>query len=135
MLLNRLLVVMLICCVMVRENFPSLVTSVSGACHFQACLHPDEYAATHEDSLVPVSLDEDSEVFDDEIPGRDEFPPEDGEIPVVLESDLDLEVDEVVCPGVFNPRLGLVSPCLLHEYNPTSFASFNSFCILKKLRT
>ena len=122
---HRVLILLLICCVTARENFSRPLTQGSEA--LTARFQSDA------DGLAIVS--DNGSPGDGDAPLRDDPPPGDAEIPVILEVDLDPEAEELPCLGDSRRSLVFVGRCLAHKNNVLGFASFTSFCSLKRLRT
>ncbi len=135
MLWNRLLILVLICCVTVREDFSFLLTPSVHASPSDAQTHfpPDE--TSFEDGEDATTWDEEPESNEQDTSLPDEMPPEDGAIPVVLEDDPEPEKERVYCSGEHNTLCLFVIRAFVSETDVPSFACFNSFCTLRKLRT
>ncbi len=135
MLWNRLLILVLICCVTVREDFSFLLTPSVHASPSHAHPHfpPDETSSEDVEDVNTWDEEPESNEQDSSLP--DEMPPEDGAIPVVLEDDLKPEKERLHNSCEHKTLCVFVIRAFVFETNVPSFASFNSFCTLRRLRT
>lgn len=135
MLLNRSFILLLICCVTVREDFSFLVTPVSSVCTSHVPGHSETEEPTDRHEMEAVVWHDESESYDKGFPGQGELPPDDGAIPVVLEDDVDPEAEKMPCEGDHKAHGEFVDNHHVQKNNVLSFSSFNSFCTLIRLRT
>ncbi|MBI2804687.1 MAG: hypothetical protein HYX68_06845 [Planctomycetes bacterium] len=129
MILNRLLILILVCSVTVREDSSFRVVSVAQGRSIDGLDRNDGDQALHVDEETAVTSESDSSAPDDG------YPDDDGEKSVILEFDLEFEAEETPSLGDRKTDLCTVR-CWLHaDIGHFLSASFTSFCTLKKLRT
>jgi len=130
MFFSRFLVLVLICCVTIREDFSFLVPTL--CCDFTS--HSENESTAYDASDLVIALDDQSEPFGGGFPTRDEWPSDSDQLPVILEIDLDPEAEEILCPGNCEDHFGFENQCLKIENQHQTTGSFTSFCTLQRLR-
>ena len=127
MMLNRLLILILISSVILREDFSFLVAAVAQDASSVTWDGPGDAQIFNDAGVVPVATGPDLDALDENYP-------DDGEMPVILEFDLDFQAEEMQCPGDNKVDLGWLVHCLLHENDVFLSTASNSFCMLNRLR-
>ena len=128
MLVNRLLILILVSSVTLREDFSFLVASVGHIRSADTWDDADGDQASHDEDEIAVTLEPDSNA-------PDENDPDDGNLPVILEFEMDFQPEEMLSLGGNKADLGSLGHCLVHENDVFLSTSFNSFCTLTRLRT
>ena len=131
MLWNRSFIVVLICCVTMRENLPPLLTSLFWACSTAIRVSFDDELPSR---AVPCAPNGASPVLARDESAPKESPGRSDELPVAAEFNEDPEAEEMLHPGERVSRVEFESHGQPGEVRGISFASSISFHAFKHLR-
>jgi hypothetical protein len=131
MLFSRSMVIVLICCIAMRENLPSLFLSIFRTITIS---QHDIEGEIRSSRKAGCELDESTGRVDEDSPTPHELPIRGDELPPAAEFDEDPEIEEMQLPCERTTRGGFAGHRLPGEVHFLSFASSISFHAFKHLR-
>jgi hypothetical protein len=131
MLLNRSMVIALVCCVAMRENLPSFSIFIFRTFTISQYENEGEYRSSLNAGRAP---DDDTGRIKKDSPTPDELPIRGDELPPAAESDEDPEIEEIQLSCERTIRDGFAGHRLRGEVHFFSFTYSVSFHAFKHLR-